>query len=116
MSEHIGRHKECAACDEIRATEEHRGQHWECQPCFAIKVGSVQFAGAGERAIDVRQRDRQWNVDGEAYWRLKKEGIQPNNVDGSAKLEQCMTHPLEAAMGGNLFPWEKKALAREGMN
>lgn len=96
--------------------EIHDGSHTDCPPCFAIKLKSIQFAGASERAIDVRKRDRQWSTDGEAYWRLKKDGIQPNNVDGSAKLEQCMTHPLEAAMGTNLFPWEKKALAREGMN
>ena len=105
----------CTGCNEPRPADTFRNGI-DADLCFRCRVEGVQFAGASERAIDVRQRDRQWNTDGEAYWRLKKDGIQPNNVDGSAKLEQCMTHPLEAAMGGNLFPWEKKALAREGMN
>ena len=84
--------------------------------CFGCKLKGIQFQGASERAIDVRRRDRQFeNVDGPAYQRLKKDGIQPNNVDGAHKLEQAMVHPLEAAMGGNLFPWERKALVREGL-
>lgn len=92
----------------------HWGQH--DQTCFGCKLATVQFTGAGERAMEIRQRDRKFeNVDGPAYQRLKADGVQPNNVDGSALLEQCMTHPIEAAMGTNLWPEERKALVREGM-
>lgn len=91
------------------------GQH-EKRLDFRSKLLGLQFQGAGEKAIETRQRDRKFeNVDGPAYQRLKADGIQPNNVDGAHLLEQNMTHPLEAAMGTNLFPWEKKAMAREGM-
>lgn len=97
-----------------------KGKHVQdehCIPdCFGCKLNGIQFQGAGERAIEVRARDKQFeNKDGPAYQRLKKDGIQPNNVDGAALLEANMTHPLEAAMGTNLWDTEKKALVREGL-
>lgn len=90
--------------------------YWDiCGNEYRCRLRGVQFQGASERHYDVRKRDHIFeNVDGPAYQRLKKDGIQPNNVDGSHALEQNMVHPLEAAMGGNLFPHELKALAREG--
>lgn len=87
-----------------------------CGNAYRCRLRSVQFQGASERHLDVRKRDKQFeNVDGPAYWRLRKDGVQPNNIDGSHLLETMMDHPMEAKLGTNLFPEEKTALLREGM-
>lgn len=84
--------------------------------CGRCRYGSLNFGMADERAYQVRKADHQFeNVDGPAYWRLKKDGIQPNNIDGSHLLETMMEHPMEAELGTNLLPEEKAALIREGM-
>ena len=72
----------------------------------------IQFEGASEHAIEVRKRDRKLAVDGAAYRRLRKDGIQPKGVDNSAMLEKAMDHPIEAKLGRSLLSDERDTLKR----
>ena len=55
----------------------------------------------------MRKRDRQLAVDGAAYRRLRKEGIQPKGVDKSAMLERAMDHKIEAKLGRSMTREER---------
>lgn len=90
--------------------EEHTGQHLDCPPCFKIKCEGIQFAGASVRAIEVRQRDRRFNKDAAAYRRLRKEGLQPAHVGGSAIFEAKADHAREIERGKLLRPEIKRIL------
>lgn len=64
--------------------ESHVGQHTDCPPCFAIKLRTVQFQGmeAGQNRFTERERDK----DMAAYPVLRRQGYQPKNVFGSARI------------------------------
>lgn len=84
--------------------------------CFRCRVHSVTVESASSDAIEIRRRDKQFETKDEpAYWRLRRQGLQPQHVKGSYELETRMVHPFEATMAGNLFPSEIKALNRMGV-
>lgn len=60
--------------------------------CFGCRVKTVGFAAAAmpTRRAEVNRIERteaSWDVDGEAYKRLRADGVQPHGIDGSAALE-----------------------------
>jgi hypothetical protein len=65
--------------------EPHDGRHLNCDPCFKIKLRSVQFQGieAGQHRFTDKERARSMD----AYQRLRRQGLQPRNVFGSAEVE-----------------------------
>ena len=101
----------CSECQEPRPADSFReGLHADV--CFGCRVGSVQFTSMSPRAEDVRKRDRKFEKDAAAYRRLRKDGVQPKHVDGSALAETLATHKAEIEIGRDLHPIEKKALNR----
>jgi len=64
--------------------EPHDGSHQNCAPCFAIKIRTVQFQGmeAGTRRNEDKSRAR----DMDEYKRLRRQGLQPKHVFGSAEI------------------------------
>lgn len=56
--------------------------------CFADKSRSVAIESMETGRINVR--DRVMSKDNDAYRRLRKDGLQPERVDGSAKLEATL--------------------------
>jgi hypothetical protein len=82
----------CPGC----AQPDHCGGRWpedgnfrpgQLRGCFAEKARSVAVEPAGSW---VREREREMSKDNDAYRRLRRDGVQPKRVDGSAKLEATM--------------------------
>lgn len=74
--------------------------------CFACKVGSLQFATAPTNDTQARQHDFQTrfaaefhNGDREAYRRLRRDGLQPPRIAGSAHLEKHASTRFEVESG-----------------
>ena len=80
-------------------TETHEGQHRECPECFKVKLHSLQWLGMSPKAEHDRLADRRFDKDAEAYRRLRKEGIQPRHIDGSATLEHHADHKIQVELG-----------------
>jgi hypothetical protein len=60
-----------------------------------------------------RKKDRKYKIDAEAYYRLRQEGHQPPQVEGSARLERDASLPFEITMG-KVFDGKDKGAAQEG--
>lgn len=48
------------------------------------------------------EREKRWEKDMPAYARLRKEGLQPKHVDGSAAMEAGATSKIEIEAGTKL--------------
>lgn len=69
----------------------HRRTHpTEVIGCWGCKALTVQF-GSIEGSV-MRQRDRTFDADQEAYRRLRRDGLQPHSPEGAADVER---HQLE---------------------
>lgn len=101
----------CPGCDEMRPDDTFR-EGIDAHLCFRCRVSSVQFEGVSEQAIAIRQKDRDFVKDSEAYWRMRKEGKQPRGIDKSAMAEKLATHPIELEIGRSLHKSERDALVR----
>ena len=73
--------------------ETHEGQHQACAECFRIKLSSLQFQGMG--AADRRQTDASRAKDMDAYAKLRRQGLQPKHVYGSAEIAAQASTPFE---------------------
>ena len=79
-----------------------RGIHAEKHPeyvegCYACKI-STQVVAKGElspEVADIKRRDAQLIKDRDAYKRLRADGVQPNQVDGSAALESRAVEQID---------------------
>lgn len=65
----------------------------DVEGCFGCKVTGVRMGSnstttRGARVEEVKQRDKQWSRDMPAYKRLRSQGLQPRQIDGSATLEK----------------------------
>jgi hypothetical protein len=47
----------------------------------------------------VNKTEKQWNVDMPAYKRLRKDGLQPKSIDGSAEMEKKAKHEWQVETG-----------------
>lgn len=73
-------------------------KHQETHPgldvpgCFGCKVAGVSFGAnstttRGAQVAEINQTARNWDKDMPAYKRLRANGLQPQQIDGSAALE-----------------------------
>lgn len=71
---------------------------------------------AVKKYSNARDKDeKQLSKDLDAYQRIRRQGIQPRTIDGSAELEGRANNRLEMEMG-HLFPSKDEwAKAKEGM-
>lgn len=69
----------------------------------------------GPRTRTVNSKDDKLTRDREAYRRLRRDGLQPPHVNGSADLERDATMPIEVEMGWTAKTKTGKALAEEGV-
>lgn len=58
------------------------------------------------RRTDASRREPKLAKDRDAYARLRREGLQPRTITGSAELEATMDHRHEVAMG-HVFPAQR---------
>lgn len=81
----------------------HWGQHDE--DCYGCKLQTVRLS-RGEHPIS--RKDRQWDRDLEAYSRLRRNGLQPPGIDGSANLERQGHEPAEIETGQLMTAKQRK--------
>jgi hypothetical protein len=65
--------------------------------CFKHKLRSIQFGGVKKSPQTLMEA--QWHRDMPAYQRLRRNGLQPPQINGSAKLEATANSQLEIEMG-----------------
>lgn len=68
----------------------HDGSHGE--DCFGCRIKTVAFSAAAmptrlSHVSRTQATETAWDRDGEAYKRLRKDGVQPHGIDGAAALE-----------------------------
>lgn len=63
----------------------------------AIAADALPNKMHGVRATNAREK--RWDDDMPAYYRLRKEGLQPRSVDGARLVEQNAKDPLEVQIG-----------------
>lgn len=88
------------------------GHYEPCSNSYVCEKRSVTWGMADERAYTIRQKDKDFAKDSEAYWRMRKEGRQPLGIDKSAMAEALATHPIELEIGRSLHRTERGALVR----
>ena len=68
----------------------------DVEVCFGCKVAGVRMGSnstttRGARVEEINQREKGWNRDMPAYKRLRKQGLQPRQIDGCSVLEKGAT-------------------------
>lgn len=73
----------------------HRETHpnLDVEGCFGCRVAGVRMGtntttSRGARVAEINQTERNWNRDMPAYKRLRANGLQPKQIDGSAEVER----------------------------
>jgi hypothetical protein len=84
----------------------HRRTHpnLDVEGCFSCRVSHVTF---GAECMPTRKpteigyinKERQWDSDMDAYKRLKNDGVQPERIDGCAKIEARAEEKYQVEMG-----------------
>ena len=72
----------------------HWGQHEES--CYGCKLHTIRL---GHPEHPLVERDRQWDRDMGAYYRLRMSGTQPRQINGSAQLEAHAESQIEVESG-----------------
>jgi len=72
--------------------------------CFGCRIAGVSFAASSmpSRKIatnDIDATERRWSKDMDAYKRLKRDGLQPAKIDGSAEMEKKAEHRSQVETG-----------------
>ena len=76
----------------------------DVEGCFACKISHVAISSDAiptRRADNARinETERQWHKDMDAYKRLRRDGLQPKKIDGSAKVEARATEKYQVETG-----------------
>jgi hypothetical protein len=84
----------------------HRKTHpnLDVDGCFGCRVSNVTFGAEcmptrKPQEIGYIQKERQWDSDMDAYKRLKNDGVQPERIDGCAKIEARAEEKYQVEMG-----------------
>ena len=73
----------------------HRQTHeFYVEGCFGCRISTVRM-NTSEGVRKTQQREDQLAKDRDAYKRLRRDGLQPNTVDGSANVEGRITDQVE---------------------
>ena len=71
--------------------------------CFGCRVASVSIASSATpsrspgaaHAKWANDTEKRWHKDMDAFARLRRDGLQPERIDGCARLEQEAKHRVE---------------------
>lgn len=85
-------------------------KHQETHPdldvegCFACRIASVSMDSSctpnrRKDAARINQTEARWHKDMDAYKRLRKDGLQPKSIDGSANVEKKADHAYQVETG-----------------
>lgn len=64
--------------------------------CFRCKLKTIRLSRG---MTETSRKDRRWEKDMDAYSRLRQDGVQPRQIDGSAELEQKARDKVEIDYG-----------------
>jgi hypothetical protein len=74
--------------------------------CYGCKLTAVNIApsvlvssAGGARAARLNATEKQWDRDGEAYKRMRKDGLMPHDLDGAARWEASDASRFEIEAG-----------------
>lgn len=70
-----------------------------CYACELLTKHLAPSAMGSASAIEIVGRDKRWDADMAAYRRLRKDGVQPRMIDGSAAIEKTATEEMEIKLG-----------------
>ena len=74
-----------------------------CYPCklVAVNIAASVFTSSagGARAARLNKTEKQWDRDGEAYKRMRRDGLMPHDLDGAARWEQSDASKFEIEAG-----------------
>lgn len=66
----------------------HDGSHGDC---FGCKIKTIHISGEAMptrgQTARLAETEKAWDRDGEAYKRLRADGVQPYGIDGAAAVE-----------------------------
>lgn len=72
----------------------HRETHpnLDVEGCFGCKISHIAVSSDAmptrrSHAHQINETERRWDKDMDAYKRLRKDGLQPKKIDGSAYVE-----------------------------
>lgn len=84
----------------------HREKHpgLDVEGCFACRVAGVAFSSAAmpnrrPETHRINETERRWDSDMGAYKRLRRDGLQPPNIDGARELERKAEHRVQVETG-----------------
>lgn len=80
--------------------------------CFKHKLRTIQFGKVKKSPQTLMEK--RWERDMPAYQRLRRNGLQPKSIDGSAALEQRAKSQTEVEMG-HIFDRKVLPKVEEGM-
>lgn len=88
----------------IKHQETHPGL--DVEGCFGCKIAGLSIASSatptrrgGARAQIINEKDKKLDKDLDAYKRLRQEGLQPKNIDGSAEVEKRAEYKWQVETG-----------------
>ena len=84
-------------------------QHW-----LSISISAHALPNKGKGVIAIDKKEGCWDKDMPAYKRLRKAGLQPKSIDGSANLEAKAVDRREIEWG-HLLNKEQIKQAEEGI-
>lgn len=80
---------------------------------FKAKLKSIQYGkvpgGARDRAVAERKREKSWSKDMDAYAAMRKQGLQPQGIDGAHDLATVASDSWEVEHNVALSPELKKS-------
>lgn len=93
-----------------------------CQTCLGpmrqdyraqrVAIAAAAMPNKKSAVVAIDAKDKQWDIDAPAYKRLRKQGYQPKDIEGSARLEAKAQTSKEIEMGRLLGP-KAKAKVKE---
>jgi hypothetical protein len=70
-----------------------------CYGCYLLSVSIAPSATGSAQAQEVNERESRWHKDMDAYRAIRKQGLQPKGIDGSAALENRAEDQFEIQTG-----------------
>lgn len=98
----------------------HRERHptyvescWACK-ALSVSIGASATPTRRPEAVAISARDERWDRDMAAYKRLRRDGLQPTGIDGSAEVEKRVNSQFELDLG-HVVPREHESRVQEAM-
>lgn len=71
--------------------------HW-----LSVGIAPSAVATRSGRAAEINETEKRWASDMDAYRSMRRQGLQPRQIDGADRLAATASDPLEIEMGRTL--------------